>query len=130
MRSGCAGAADRAGTSGVRRRKDFTLGDLRRTAETSLARLGVSKDMRAQLLSHGLAGVQVGAPLRPATMTRRRSARRCGKWAAYLERLAKRGRSERAAAWRFPGGARTEAARLLALAGFARLTQSPMRASM
>lgn len=32
--------------------------DLRRTAETMLAGLGVSKDDRAQLLSHGLGGVQ------------------------------------------------------------------------
>jgi len=32
--------------------------DLRRTAETMLAAMGVSKDTRAQLLSHGLGGVQ------------------------------------------------------------------------
>jgi integrase len=32
--------------------------DLRRTAETMLAAMGVSKDVRAQLLSHGLGGVQ------------------------------------------------------------------------
>lgn len=32
--------------------------DLRRTAETMLSRLGVSRDVRAQLLSHGLGGVQ------------------------------------------------------------------------
>ena len=32
--------------------------DLRRTAETMLASMGVSKDTRAQLLSHGLGGVQ------------------------------------------------------------------------
>jgi integrase len=31
----------------------FGAGDLRRTAETRLARLGISKDHRAQLLSHG-----------------------------------------------------------------------------
>jgi len=36
----------------------FTLGDMRRTCETQLAALGVSKDVRAQLLSHGLSGVQ------------------------------------------------------------------------
>lgn len=32
--------------------------DLRRTAETMLAAMGISKDVRAQLLSHGLGGVQ------------------------------------------------------------------------
>jgi integrase len=34
------------------------LRDVRRTAETTLARLGVSRDVRAQLQSHGLGGVQ------------------------------------------------------------------------
>ena len=36
----------------------FTLGDLRRTVETRLAGAGVSRDIRAQLQSHGLGGVQ------------------------------------------------------------------------
>jgi integrase len=36
----------------------FTLGDLRRTVETRLAAEGVSADVRAQLQSHGLGGVQ------------------------------------------------------------------------
>ncbi len=36
----------------------FTTGDLRRTVETRLAAEGVSKDIRAQLQSHGLGGVQ------------------------------------------------------------------------
>ena len=36
----------------------FDLRDIRRTVETMLAALGVSKDIRAQLLSHGLSGVQ------------------------------------------------------------------------
>lgn len=36
----------------------FKLSDIRRTCETMMARLGVSKDIRAQLLSHGLGGVQ------------------------------------------------------------------------
>lgn len=36
----------------------FTLGDLRRTVETRLAALGVSQEVRAQLQSHGLGGVQ------------------------------------------------------------------------
>ena len=36
----------------------FSLLDLRRTVETMLASLGASRDIRAQLLSHGLSGVQ------------------------------------------------------------------------
>ncbi len=36
----------------------FTPGDLRRTVETRLAAVGVSRDVRAQLQSHGLGGVQ------------------------------------------------------------------------
>ena len=37
---------------------DFDYKDIRRTCETMLASLGVSKDDRAQLLSHGISGVQ------------------------------------------------------------------------
>jgi hypothetical protein len=36
----------------------FDLRDVRRTAESMLAAQGVSRDLRAQLLSHGLSGVQ------------------------------------------------------------------------
>ncbi len=36
----------------------FDLRDLRRTAETHLAKIGVAQDIRAQLLSHGISGVQ------------------------------------------------------------------------
>jgi integrase len=36
----------------------FRLGDVRRTCETMLSRLGIIKDIRAQLMSHGLGGVQ------------------------------------------------------------------------
>jgi integrase len=36
----------------------FDLRDVRRTCETMLAALGISRDIRAQLLSHGLSGVQ------------------------------------------------------------------------
>lgn len=39
-------------------RSSFSMRDIRRTCETQLAALGVSKDMRGQLLSHGLGGVQ------------------------------------------------------------------------
>jgi hypothetical protein len=36
----------------------FNLRDIRRTVETRMAGLGISKDTRAQVLSHGLGGVQ------------------------------------------------------------------------
>ena len=36
----------------------FDMRDLRRTCETMLAQMGVSKDLRGQLLSHGIHGVQ------------------------------------------------------------------------
>lgn len=36
----------------------FDLRDIRRTCETMLAGLGISRDIRAQLLSHGITGVQ------------------------------------------------------------------------
>jgi len=39
-------------------REGFELRDLRRTCETMLAALGVSSDIRAQVQSHGLGGVQ------------------------------------------------------------------------
>lgn len=39
-------------------RAPFTMSDVRRTCETQLAALGVSKDTRAHLLSHGLGGIQ------------------------------------------------------------------------
>ena len=54
----------------------FTLRDIRRTVETMLAGLGISKDTRAQLLSHGISGV-AGRALRPARI-HRREARRAG----------------------------------------------------
>ena len=39
-------------------RAPFQLRDIRRTCETMLAGMGISKDIRAQLQSHGLGGVQ------------------------------------------------------------------------
>jgi hypothetical protein len=36
----------------------FRLGDIRRTAETMLTAMGFGSDLRGQLLSHGLGGVQ------------------------------------------------------------------------
>jgi len=40
-------------------KKPFTLSDVRRTIETRLAGMGVSKDVRANLQSHGLNGIQI-----------------------------------------------------------------------
>jgi hypothetical protein len=45
-------------TAGELEKGPFNVGDLRRTVETRLAALGVSKEIRAQLQSHGLGGVQ------------------------------------------------------------------------
>jgi len=39
-------------------RGPFSLRDLRRTAETHMAALGISSDVRAQIQSHGLGGIQ------------------------------------------------------------------------
>lgn len=39
-------------------REPFVLGDLRRTAETMMADLQISRDIRAQVQSHGLGGIQ------------------------------------------------------------------------
>lgn len=41
-----------------RSKSQFQQRDIRRTCETLLAGMGISKDIRAQLLSHGLGGVQ------------------------------------------------------------------------
>jgi len=52
-------------------RESFQLRDLRRTAETMLASLKVSSDVRAQLQSHGLGGIQQGTMTATATRLRR-----------------------------------------------------------
>lgn len=44
--------------TGELERGAFSLRDLRRTAETHMAALGVSSDVRAQIQSHGLGGIQ------------------------------------------------------------------------
>ena len=44
-------------TEGISKQQ-FQFSDLRRTVETSLAKLGINKDIRAQLQSHGIGGVQ------------------------------------------------------------------------
>ncbi|MCW5643099.1 MAG: integrase family protein [Rhodoferax sp.] len=60
--------------------------DLRRTAETMLAAMGISKDVRAQLLSHGLGGVQGRHYDQHEYMTEKRQALQA--WADRLQALA------------------------------------------
>jgi integrase len=69
-------------------REPFELRDLRRTAETMLARLGVSKDIRAQLQSHGLGGVQGRHYDKHEYTDEKRTALK--RWAAHLEGLRQR----------------------------------------
>lgn len=54
--------------------ESFDLRDIRRTVETMLAGLGISKDIRAQLLSHGIAGVQAAHYDRHAYTDEKRAA--------------------------------------------------------
>jgi hypothetical protein len=62
--SGCAAAVREVAAAMAKEREldegkgPFTIGDLRRTVETRLAAAGVSLDVRAQLQSHGLGGLQ------------------------------------------------------------------------
>lgn len=66
--------------------RPFRGGDIRRTAETMLGeRLGVDKDTRAQLLSHGLSGVQDRHYDRGTYLERKGAALR--KWNDYLADL-------------------------------------------
>lgn len=61
----------------------FELRDIRRTCETELARIGVSRDIRAQLQSHGLGGVQQRHYDKHDYMDEKRLA--LLKWESYLE---------------------------------------------
>src|SRR5438552_10230616 len=69
--------------AGELERGSFSLRDLRRTAETHLAALGVSSDVRAQLQSHGLGGIQSRHYDRHDYMGQKAEAIR--KWAGRLE---------------------------------------------
>ena len=62
--------------------------DLRRTAETMLAAMGISKDVRAQLLSHGLGGVQGRHYDQHEYMDEKRNALQA--WADHLQALVDR----------------------------------------
>jgi hypothetical protein len=66
-------------------RAPFQQRDIRRTAETQLARLRVPKTVRAQLLSHGLGGVQDRHYDRHDYLDEKTEALRT--WSAYLDEL-------------------------------------------
>jgi len=63
----------------------FDVRDIRRTIETMLAGMGVGKDIRAQLLSHGITGVQAVHYDRHDYLKEKRATVR--KWEAFLKRL-------------------------------------------
>ena len=64
-------------------REPFQLRDIRRTCETALARLGISRDVRAQIQSHGLGGVQARHYDRHDYMPEKAAA--LAAWAKFLE---------------------------------------------
>lgn len=66
-------------------RQGFQLRDIRRTCETMMAGLGVSSDVRAQLQSHGLSGVQQRHYDKYSYMLEKRAA--LEKWAKHLDRI-------------------------------------------
>lgn len=77
----------------------FQLRDVRRTAETMLAGLGVSSDVRAQLQSHGLGGIQQRHYDWHDYMAEKRKA--LTKWVRHLGAL-KKGKAKRAKQLRKP----------------------------
>ena len=66
---------------------DFNLRDVRRTVETEMARLGIGKDIRAHVLSHGIGGIQDKHYDRHAYEDEKREALR--KWERFLGSLKK-----------------------------------------
>ncbi|KON82272.2 tyrosine-type recombinase/integrase [Azoarcus sp. PA01] len=63
-----------AGISTAMKGEPFDLRDIRRTCETMLAGMGISRDTRAQLLSHGISGVQAAHYDRHAYTDEKRAA--------------------------------------------------------
>ena len=61
----------------------FLFRDLRRTAETEMAAIGFSVDLRSQLLSHGLGGVQSVHYDRHSYLPEKKAA--LEKWVRHLE---------------------------------------------
>jgi len=68
-------------------RERFQLRDLRRTCETMLAALKVPSDIRAQIQSHGLGGIQARHYDRHSYALEKKQA--LTKWARHLEKLEK-----------------------------------------
>lgn len=64
----------------------FNARDIRRTVETMMAGMGISKDLRAQLLSHGLGGVQDAHYDRHGYTDEKRAALQA--WESHLEQIA------------------------------------------
>lgn len=73
-------------------REGFELRDLRRTCETMLASIGISSDIRAQIQSHGLGGVQARHYDRHNYMAEKRTT--LESWNQYLQRLVESGTGE------------------------------------
>ena len=67
-------------------REAFQMRDLRRTCETRLAALGISRDLRGQLQSHGLGGIQARHYDQHDYLVEKR--RTLEKWQRYLDQLA------------------------------------------
>ena len=81
--------------------ESFDLRDIRRTAETHLAKIGVIQDIRAQLLSHGISGVQARHYDRHGYEKEKRAA--LERWEDYLTNgLATPAKVVRLADWRKP----------------------------
>lgn len=71
--------------AGELERGPFTMRDLRRTAETHMAALGISSDVRAQIQSHGLGGIQARHYDRHDYMPEKRAA--LEKWSTRFRNL-------------------------------------------
>lgn len=67
--------------------ESFDLRDIRRTCETMMAAMGISKETRAQLLSHGLSGVQAAHYDRHDYINEKRTA--LVAWEARIEQIEK-----------------------------------------
>lgn len=65
--------------------ESFDLRDVRRTCETMQAKMGISKDIRAQLLSHGISGVQSAHYDRHDYLNEKRAV--LVAWEAQLEKI-------------------------------------------
>jgi integrase len=83
--SGVVAELSRAMVSAGEARATFQLRDIRRTCETMLASLAVSSDVRAQLQSHGLGGVQNRHYDRHDYMAEKKRALEL--WVTHLRRL-------------------------------------------